>query len=67
MIHTDLSMIRPVFTDPGVPVKNPKSMIRTNLCVFRLVLRMFEHTSLELLMTRVDSSVLGQILYRSQY
>ena len=56
MIRTDLSMIRPVFADPGVPVKNSKSIIHTNLCVFRLVLHMFKCISLELLMARIDLS-----------
>ena len=67
VIRTDSSMIRPVFMDPGVPVKNSKSMIHTNSCVFRLVLRMFEYTSLELLMTHTDSSVFREVLHRSQY
>ena len=54
VIRTDSSMIRPVFMDPGVSIKSSKSMISSNLCVFRLVLHMFECISLELLMTRID-------------
>ena len=56
VIRTDSSMIKPVLTDPEIPVKNSKSMIRTNLCVFRLVLHIFECMNLELLMTHIDSS-----------
>ena len=42
MIHTDLSVIRPVFVDPGVPVKSSISMIRTNSYGIRLVLSVFK-------------------------
>ena len=67
VIHTDSSIIRPGFMDPGVPIKNSKSMIRTNSCVFRLVLCMFECISLGLLMICIDSSVFKQVLHKIWY
>ena len=64
VISTDSSIIRPSFTDLGVLIKNSKSMIRTNSCVFGLVLRMFECISLGLLMIRIDSSIFNQVLHK---